>query len=129
MSWTRERAKVAALTRSRDDDDPELQDARRNLRMARLADYIRKTVDAAPPLTEEQRDRLAVLLGARRPEVEISPRPLSADEAERLRAEQAEVERQADARREAERANPCAICGLGFAKHRFNPHCSEWIAP
>lgn len=28
----------------------------------RLADYIRKTVDAAPELTTEQRDRLALLL-------------------------------------------------------------------
>lgn len=32
------------------------------IRTARLADYIRKTVDAAPPLTAEQRDRLALLL-------------------------------------------------------------------
>lgn len=34
----------------------------RDLAAARLADYIRRTVDAAPPLTPEQRDRLAVLL-------------------------------------------------------------------
>jgi hypothetical protein len=27
-----------------------------------LADYIRRTVDAAPELTPEQRDRLALLL-------------------------------------------------------------------
>jgi hypothetical protein len=27
-----------------------------------LDEYIRRTVDAAPPLTSEQRDRLAVLL-------------------------------------------------------------------
>lgn len=32
------------------------------IRTARLADYIRKTVDAAPPLTPEQRDKLALLL-------------------------------------------------------------------
>lgn len=30
----------------------------------RIADYIRKTVDSAPPLTSEQRDRLAALLAA-----------------------------------------------------------------
>ena len=30
----------------------------------KLADYISRTVDAAPPLTAEQRDRLAVLLNA-----------------------------------------------------------------
>jgi len=39
-----------------------LVDARRNLRAERLADYITKTVDAAPPLTPAQRDRLALLL-------------------------------------------------------------------
>lgn len=62
MSWTHERARVASLTRSRTPDDPELVDARRNLKAERLADYISRTVDAAPPLTAEQRDRLAALL-------------------------------------------------------------------
>ncbi len=62
MSWTHERARVASLTRSRPADDPELLDARRNLKAERLADYIKHTVDGAPPLTPEQRDRLAMLL-------------------------------------------------------------------
>lgn len=62
MSWTSERARVASLSRSRTSDDPALLDARRDLRAARLADYIRRVVDAAPPLTPEQRDRLAALL-------------------------------------------------------------------
>jgi len=34
----------------------------RDYAAARLEDYIRKTVAAAPPLTEDQRDRLAALL-------------------------------------------------------------------
>ena len=62
MSWTQDRARVASLSRSRTPDDPDLIAARRNLRAARLEDYIRRTVDAAPPLLDEQRDRLAVLL-------------------------------------------------------------------
>jgi len=62
VSWTHERARIASLSRSRTPDDPELVDARRNLRAERLADYITKTVDAAPPLTPAQRDRLALLL-------------------------------------------------------------------
>lgn len=62
MSWTQDRARVASLTRSRTPDDPDLIAARRSLRAERLAMYIRRTVDAAPPLTAEQRDRLAVLL-------------------------------------------------------------------
>ena len=32
------------------------------IRTARLADYVRATVDASPPLTSEQRDRIAALL-------------------------------------------------------------------
>jgi len=62
MSWTHERARVAALTRSRPAGDPDLIRARQNLKAERLADHIRETVDAAPPLTVEQRDRLALLL-------------------------------------------------------------------
>jgi hypothetical protein len=62
VSWTHEWARVASLTRSRSVDDPELVDARRNLRALRLEDYIRRTVDTAPPLTDEQRERLALLL-------------------------------------------------------------------
>jgi len=62
MSWTHERARIASLSRSRTDDDPELIDARRNLRAERLAEYIKNTVDAAPPLSTEQRNRLALLL-------------------------------------------------------------------
>ncbi len=61
-SWTSERARVASLTRSREASDPDLLDARRNLRAARLDDYIRRTVDAAPELTVEQRANAAALL-------------------------------------------------------------------
>ena len=61
-TWTSERARLASLSRSRTPDDPDLIAARRNLRAARLEDYIRRTVAAAPPLSDEQRDRLAVLL-------------------------------------------------------------------
>lgn len=56
------RARVAALSRWRDDHAADLVDAQRRLREDRLADYIKKTVDEAPPLTPEQRQRLAVLL-------------------------------------------------------------------
>jgi hypothetical protein len=62
MSWTRERARVARLSQTRAADDPALAEARRDLRAARAEDYIRKVVEAAPPLTETQKSRLAVLL-------------------------------------------------------------------
>jgi len=56
------RARVGALSRDRDANDPELIAERQALTTERLADAIRKAVDAAPPLTPEQRDRLALLL-------------------------------------------------------------------
>ena len=61
-TWTHERARIASLSRSRTANDPDLIEARRNLRAERLALRITEVVDAAPPLTAEQRDRLALLL-------------------------------------------------------------------
>lgn len=62
MSWQAERARVASLTRSRTPDDPDLADARRNLRAELLAEHVRKIVAEAPPLSDEQRDRIAAIL-------------------------------------------------------------------
>ncbi|RNB46546.1 hypothetical protein EDM22_13810 [Agromyces tardus] len=67
MSWTAERARVASLSRSRTHDDPDLVEARRNLKAERLADHVARVVAEAPPLSPEQRARIAALLrgGAR----------------------------------------------------------------
>lgn len=51
-----------ALRRHRPADDPELLAATTERKTAALAAHITKLVDAAPPLTAEQRDRLALLL-------------------------------------------------------------------
>lgn len=59
-SWTKERSRVAVAVRLKRPEEADV--ARRDLRAARLEDYIRRTVDAAPPLTAEQCDRLALLL-------------------------------------------------------------------
>jgi hypothetical protein len=66
-SWTKARSDVAILSRAvkRGDkpaDCPELADARRNFAAIQIANYIEKQLAAAPPLTEEQRCRLAELL-------------------------------------------------------------------
>jgi hypothetical protein len=61
-TWTHERARVASLSRSRTADDPDLVEARRNMRAERLADHIAKVVAQAPPLSNEQREKLAQLL-------------------------------------------------------------------
>jgi hypothetical protein len=59
---THHNARIGALSRSRREDDPELLGARRDLRAAKLAAYVSKVVAEAPPLTNEQIDRIAVLL-------------------------------------------------------------------
>lgn len=56
------KTKVCALERWRDADDPELIDARRRLKEEVLAARIQEAVASFPPFTEEQRDKLAILL-------------------------------------------------------------------
>lgn len=53
------RAKIGALSRSRSNDDPELIEAKRGLIEAQAADYIERVLATAPPLTDEQKQRLA----------------------------------------------------------------------
>lgn len=60
MSARTIQAKLAAEVRYRPEEDH--SDLRRDHAAAKLADYITKVVHSAPPLTAEQRDRLAVLL-------------------------------------------------------------------
>lgn len=55
-------ARKAAFERHRGPDHPNTRFAARDLRAAELAEHIERIVDAAPPLTPEQRDRLALLL-------------------------------------------------------------------
>jgi hypothetical protein len=62
MSWTHDRARVAALSRDRKPDDPDLLAAKQDLRASRAEEYIKRVVADAPPLTQDQRARLAVLL-------------------------------------------------------------------
>lgn len=57
-------ARLAGLKRHGADREA-LATAESEFRAARLEDYIRKTVDAAPPLDQSQRDRLALLLRGR----------------------------------------------------------------
>jgi len=61
MSVGHARARLAAISRHRP-GDPQIPTLRRELEIEVLAQRIRQTVDAAPPLSPEQRARLAVLL-------------------------------------------------------------------
>jgi hypothetical protein len=62
ISWTQARARVAGLSRENAPDSTVVVEAKRDLRAARLEDYVARTVAQAPPLTPEQRDRIASLL-------------------------------------------------------------------
>ena len=66
MSWTRERARIASLTRSRQPDDPELVEAYKNLRYERARLAIAQI--AAAELSDEQRTTLAGLLAGGEPQ-------------------------------------------------------------
>jgi hypothetical protein len=64
QSPTRRRAAavVGAVERHHGPDDPRLPVLRRDLRAAELEEHVRRIVGNAPPLTAEQRDRIAALL-------------------------------------------------------------------
>ena len=59
-TWTTERASAAAHTRA--GNHAAADEARRRLKALKAEEYILKLVEAAPPLSDEQRNRLAVLL-------------------------------------------------------------------
>lgn len=58
------RARHNGLKSTLGPDHPRVLDAQRELAAAKLDEYIRKTVAEAPPLTDEQRDRLAGIFKA-----------------------------------------------------------------
>ena len=55
-------ANIAAEHRKKDRDPERIDHLRRQLREEQLAEHIRRVVDQAPPLTAEQKTRLAALL-------------------------------------------------------------------
>jgi hypothetical protein len=56
------RRNAVALIARHHPDSPDLVTARRDLAAAKLEAYVQRVVSEAPPLTSEQRDRLAALL-------------------------------------------------------------------
>jgi len=56
------RGKLGATARRFPNDPDRLAEARRDLAAAKLQDYIERTLADAPPLSDAQRERLAVLL-------------------------------------------------------------------
>ncbi|GAB3568949.1 hypothetical protein GCM10027405_31420 [Arthrobacter alkaliphilus] len=60
------RGRVAALSRSRPDDDPEFIAARQNLKALSLEEQIQRTVNSWPELTTDQMARLSGLFRSAR---------------------------------------------------------------
>lgn len=58
------KAQRAGLTRHRGADHPDTVAVERDYRAEVLAEHVRKVVDGFPPLTAEQRDKIAALLRA-----------------------------------------------------------------
>lgn len=58
----RARGRVAGLSRDRDPLDPSYLDARRELAALTLEEHVARVVAAAPPLTDEQAERIAARL-------------------------------------------------------------------
>jgi len=56
-----QRARIAANRRHRP-TDPETERLARDFKAQRLEDYVKRAVDAAPPLNAEQRQKIAALL-------------------------------------------------------------------
>lgn len=62
MSVRTTASRLSALERYREPDDPAITEAKRDHAAARIEAAIERNLAAAPPLTDEQAARLAVIL-------------------------------------------------------------------
>jgi hypothetical protein len=60
MGWTQTRSRIAVEIHKNPHAD--VTELRRQLKAERLEEHIRNLVDSAPPLTDDQRARLAAIL-------------------------------------------------------------------
>lgn len=60
MSWTHTRSLIATTLQR--DPNADVTELRQQLKAERLEDYVRRTVNEAPPLNAEQRARIARLI-------------------------------------------------------------------
>jgi len=90
--------------------------------MTTLAEHIRKTVDAAPPLTSEQRDRLVLLL---RGERLVPVLTFAQEDAAARRRREVEERQTRDAVRLARAVLACDVCDCPRFAHEDRGH--EWV--
>jgi len=60
VAWTHTRSKIAQVKKS--DPEADVTDLRRQMKAERLEAHIDNLLSTAPPLTNEQRDRIARLI-------------------------------------------------------------------
>ena len=61
-TWTKSRSELATLAKTHDKSDPVMIAKRAELRALKLEDHVRRVLAEAPPLTDEQREKIAQLL-------------------------------------------------------------------
>jgi len=61
------RAQLGSVVRRHRDEPDRVLDARRELAIAKIADYVEKVVAESPPLSSAQADQLATLLRRTKP--------------------------------------------------------------
>lgn len=60
-TWRTERARLGPQTRKKAPAE-QITETRRNMRALQLEEHVAKVLAGAPPLSEEQRERIAALL-------------------------------------------------------------------
>jgi hypothetical protein len=73
-NWTKARSDLGHKTRKLGPDHPATVEARRTFRAERTAAYIENVLTQAPPLTDDQRTRLAELLRPARRQAVVAER-------------------------------------------------------
>lgn len=122
-NWSHYRAKIAALSRVRPSDDPELTAARQELKAAKLEEHIRGVAASAPPLTAEQADFIASLIRTSQgqPAPIQSPRERQRQEARAdLESLQGRFSRELDS---------CEVCNVPQRGHYVQQHAFVALSP
>ena len=61
-TWTKARSRLGNAVQKHGKDSPQAVEARVEFRALKLEDHVRKVIAEAPPLSDEQKERIAALL-------------------------------------------------------------------
>jgi hypothetical protein len=63
-TWQQKRGQLARQSKDLPPGHPKLEELRRDIRAERLAEQVKEVVEASPPLTDSQIDRIVAILRA-----------------------------------------------------------------